>query len=349
MQDYSVDPSTLDVNGGPATGLGGGLYAVQRPGFEYNPAFFLQEEGVRQGKVSNNDITPMASIQYLIGESDWLDQGSLYLTYSEGFLSGGLSESSNGELERFEPEEVENIELGFKLDLLDRRLRLNGAFFYSDYTNRQLTTLVIDPEVNSPTPATINAASSTIKGFELESTWLATDNLVIGFNASFTDGEIKEFMDTQITIADTSVPPAADCVRANLSIIEVDSCPNDRSNENLPRLPEQSYLLSAQYMLDTAWGTFTPRIQASWKMDMEFCFDALSCATGLWFEDEQFELSARLGWMSMDERWTAALFGTNLTDEAYINGGTALVESTGTGGIAVAPPRMYGAELQYRF
>lgn len=349
VQDYAIDTATLDANGGSAIPLGGGLYVVQRPDFEYNPAFLLQESEVRQRKVSNSDVTPMASIQYLIGESDWLDQGSFYLTYSEGFLSGGLSESSTGELEQFEPEVVENIELGFKLDLLDRRLRLNGAFFHSDYTNRQLTTLVIDPAVNSPTPATINAASSTIKGFELESTWLATDNLVIGLNATFTDGEINEFMDEQITIADTSVPAAPGCVRADLSLLQVDSCPNDRSSENLPRLPEQSYLLSAQYSLETAWGTFLPRIQASWKFDMEFCFDAFSCTTGLWFEDEQFELSARVGWMSTDERWSASLYGTNLTNEDYINGGIALVESSGTGGFAVAPPRMYGAELQYRF
>lgn len=349
IQDLAIDPSTLDLNGGPAIPVGGGLFVVQRPGFEYNPGFALVEDGVRQRKVSNNDLTPMASIQYLIDGNSWLDQGSFYLTYSEGFLSGGLSESPTGELERFQPEEVENIELGFKLDLLQRRLRLNGALFYTDYTNRQLTTLVINPEVNSPSPATINAAESTIKGFELESTWLATDNLIIGFNATITDGDIKEFMDEQITIADASVPPGPGCVRADLTLLQVDSCPNDRSSENLPRLAEQSYLLSAQYNLETAYGTFTPRLQASLKMDMEFCFDALSCTTGLWFEDEQFELSARLGWVSPDERWVGSLFGTNLTDEDYINGGTALVESSGTGGFAVAPPRMYGAEIQYRF
>ncbi|PLW81957.1 hypothetical protein CWI75_12740 [Kineobactrum sediminis] len=349
ITDFEIDTSTLDANGGPVTPLGGGLFVVQRPGFEYNPAFGFDVAGERQRKVSNSDITPMASIQYLIEGNTWIDQGSLYLTYSEGFLSGGLSESPTGELERFEPEEVESWEFGFKLDLLDRRLRLNGAFFYTDYTNRQLTTLVINPEVQSPSPATINAAESVIKGFELESTWLATDNLVIGFNATITDGDIKEFMDEQITIADTSVPAVPGCVRANLTILQVDSCPNDRSSENLPRLAEQTYLLSAQYNWETAYGVITPRIQASWKFDLEFCFDALSCTTGLWNEDKQYELSARVGWVSPDERWSGSLFGTNLTDEEYLNGGTALVESSGIGGFAVAPPRMYGMELEYRF
>ncbi|MAC33010.1 MAG: hypothetical protein CME38_05320 [Haliea sp.] len=346
---YIPDPATLDASGGPVTALGGGLYAVQRPGFVYNPAFGFLVDDIASGETSDSDVSPMASIQYLLDPGDWIDQGSLYLTWSEGFLSGGLSEAPSGQLEIFQPEEVENWELGFKLDLLDRRLRLNGALFYSDYTNRQLTTLVINPEVSSPSPATINAAESTIQGFELETSWLPVPNLLVGFNATFTDGDIQEFMDQQITIADSSVPPGPGCVRANLTILEVDSCPNDRSSENLPRLAEQSFLLSVQYHWETPIGQVTPRLQASLKKDIEFCFDALSCQTGLWLEDEQFDLSARLGWTSLDQRWSAALYGSNLTDETYLVGGTALVESSGTGGYAVNPPRMYGLDLRYHF
>ena len=35
--------------------------------------------------------------------------------------------------------------------------------------------------------------------------------------------------------------------------------------------------------------------------------------------------------------------------EDYIIGGSALIESSGVGGFAAAPPRMYGLELQYMF
>lgn len=346
---YAVDPATLDASGGPVIPLGGGLYAVQRPGFVYNPAFGFVVDDIARGKTSNDDLSPMASLQYLLQPSGWLDQGSLYLTWSEGFLSGGLSEAPSGELEIFEPEEVENLELGFKLDLLDRRLRLNGALFHSDYTNRQLTTLVINPDVSSPSPATINAAESTIQGFELEASWLPVPNLLVGFNMTITDGDIKRFMDQQITIADSSQSPAPGCVRANLSLLEVDSCPKDRSSENLPRLAEETYLLSLQYNWETPMGVIVPRLQASLKKDIEFCFDALSCETGLWLEDEQFDLSARVGWTSPDQHWNLALYGSNLTDEDYMVGGTALVESSGTGGFAVTPPRMYGLDLRYNF
>lgn len=345
---YQTVPASLDMNGGPVDSLGGGLYSVQRPGFVYNPDFQVALVDDSRSEVTDSDLTPMASVQYLIDESDWIDLGTIYLTYSQGFLSGGLSEAPSGELESYKPEEVESWELGFKLDLLERRLRMNGAFFYTDYKNRQLTTLVINPEVGAPAPATINAEKSSITGFELETTWLATQNLVLTFNMTINDGDVETFDDVQLTLGSGAVAPPG-CDRTSLVVVEVDSCPNDRSDENLPRLPKQTYFVAAQYDWATSIGLITPRVQASYKTDIDYCFDSASCRSGLWLEDEQFDLSARLNWVSPDEQWTGALYGNNLTDEDYIVGGTALVESSGIGGYASATPRMYGAELQYRF
>ncbi|MEP4147395.1 MAG: TonB-dependent receptor [Halioglobus sp.] len=345
---YLPDPATIDANGGPVVPLGGGLFIVNRPDFVYNPAFDFVLEDAPTGKVSNDDVTPMASIQYLLGENDYIDDGSLYLTYSEGFLSGGLSEAPGGSLEEFEPEEVENWEFGFKLDLLDRRLRINGAIFNMDYTNRQLTTLVINPNTGSPAPATINAAESTIRGIELETTWLPADRWMVSFNMTINDGEIDTYDDVQLTLSSEPEVPAG-CTRTDLTVISVDECPNDRSDENLPRLPEETYMLAVQYDWDSGLGLFQPRLQASWKFDIDYCFDSASCRTGLWLEDEQFELSGRIGWVSPEGQWSGALYGTNLTDEDYIIGGTALVESSGIGGYVPVAPRMYGLEVQYNF
>ncbi len=345
---FAVDPPSLDANGGPVVPLGGGLYIVSRPDFTYNPSFGFSSVDKPSDSVSNSDVTPMGSIQYIFGEGDWVDNGSLYLTYSEGFLSGGLSEAPGGDLEEFEPEEVENIEFGFKLDMLDRRLRVNGAIFHTDYTNRQLTTLVVNPGTGSPAPATINARESTIQGVELETTWLASENWLFTFNAAINDGDIEEFDDVQLTVAEGATIPAG-CTRSDLTVIQVDECPNDRSDENLPRLPEESYMLAVQYSWQSPFGLVEPRVQASWKFDIDYCFDSASCRSGLWLEDEQYDLSARVTWFSPDGDWTAALWGTNLTDEEYIIGGGALVESNGSGGIVANPPRMYGAEVQYRF
>jgi iron complex outermembrane receptor protein len=343
-----IDTDTLDLNGGSASHLGSGLYSVERPGFELNPNFGFEFGDRTTGEVSNDDVSGMASLQYLLEGNGWVDDGSVYLTYAEGFLSGGLSEGPSGSLDEFEPEEVENWELGFKLDMFDRRLRVNGAIFSTDYINRQLTTIKIDPNTQRPSGATINAKKSKIEGIELETIWLVTERLMINFNMTINDGDIEEFNDNQLTVADSG-EVAANCERLNLSLIEVDSCLIDRSDENLPRLPEETYMLAAQYMLDTSLGTFMPRIQGSWKFDIEYCFEPSSCDVGYWLEDKQFDLSARVTWISANEKWIGAIYGTNLTDEDYFNGGTALTDASGLGGHAYSAPRMYGAELQYRF
>jgi iron complex outermembrane receptor protein len=346
---YVVVPDTLDANGGEVSEVfpDSGLYQKE-PDFVYNPFFELAVDEQARGSTSDDDITPMASVQYLISDVDGVDAGTIYLTYSKGFLSGGLSEAVSGDLEKFEPEEVENWELGFKLDLLNSSLRVNGALYYSDYTDRQLTSLVIDPVSNSPAPTTVNAAKSTIQGFELETIWYPTEQLQLMFNLTLNDGDIDEFTDNQITIADTPTPGEG-CSRGDLVFLVIDSCPNDRSNENLPRLPEQTYYFAAEYTLETSFGAVRPRLQYSYKSDIDYCFDAASCDSGLWLEEDQHDLSARITWISPDETWVGAIYGNNLTDEDYIVGGTALVESQGVGGYSVATPTTYGVELKYTF
>ncbi len=346
---WNVDPDTLGVNGGVLANPFNGGWVVDRNTFTYNPNFGWIDRDVFEDKVSSSDTTLMGSIQYLINESDWVDDGSIYLTYSEGFLSGGLSEAPTDAFDIFEPEEVENWELGFKLDLLGKRLRINGAYYISDYFNRQLTTLVVNLQTNSPAGATINAAESSIKGFEIETTWLPTDNLEITANATWNEGDIEEFADVQVLATDPTSAIGAGCDRADLTFVVIDQCPSDRSSENLPRLPDATYFLALQYTMETDLGTFIPRVQASLKQDIDYCFDATSCRLGGWLEDEQFDLSARLTWMSKDGKWLGSLYGSNLTEESHIIGGSALTESAGVGGYVAAPPRMYGVELQYSF
>ncbi|MDZ7921163.1 TonB-dependent receptor domain-containing protein [Rhodoferax sp.] len=110
---YQLIPDTLDANGGTVVPLFGnsGLYN-RDPGFVYNPRFEYAFADQSNGSNSDNALTPMASVQYLISNIEGIDAGTVYLTYSEGFLSGGVSEAPSGELENFEPEEVKNWELG---------------------------------------------------------------------------------------------------------------------------------------------------------------------------------------------------------------------------------------------
>ena len=60
--------------------------------------------------------------------------------------------------------------------------------------------------------------------------------------------------------------------------------------------------------------------------------------------DEQDLLDARIGWTSTDGQWQLALWGKNLTDEAYFSHTYVI----GPGVIGVwGPPRTYGVSVTW--
>ncbi len=299
------------------------------------PTFFPE----RDTAVSNDEWTPSLSIKYLFEGEGFINNGSAYLSYSRGFLSGGIGQGLIGPA-AFKPEEVTNYELGLKLDAWERRLRINAALFYTDYENRQLTAVVVNPFTNGVQALSINAKKSSISGLELETTLLATENLQLTINATWNDDEIDEFEDEQIQLntGNPACTPGLDGA--------VESCPVDRSDERLPRIPESSYYVAAQYNLETSIGTFIPRVSWSLIKDVEQCFDRGSCVTGGWLGDIE-DLSARFTWISPDTNWQVTAYGTNLQDKDFVNGGNPNVDTLGWGGATITPPRMYGVELHY--
>jgi iron complex outermembrane receptor protein len=112
--------------------------------------------------ITNRKTTPMASLSYR-----WSPQLLTYFTYSQGFKGGGFTQRvlPTGYIPTFEPETSKAYEVGFKSDLLERRIRLNGALFTTNYNNLQIT--VNDPGLGFA-PIIHNAAKSRIRGFELE-------------------------------------------------------------------------------------------------------------------------------------------------------------------------------------
>ena len=60
-------------------------------------------------------------------------------------------------------------------------------------------------------------------------------------------------------------------------------------------------------------------------------------------------LSARITWESADATWSAALFGTNLTDEEYFDGKLALQAALGSEQGNIAAPRQWGLSFRRSF
>jgi iron complex outermembrane receptor protein len=314
----------------------------------YNPNHLHQPVfSNSSGNVSNDDWTPMASLQYFFEDVAGIDSGNVYLTLSKGFLSGGLSETPDlvtGEMLEYDPEKVTSYELGWKLEGWDQRLRFNVALFYLDYRDRQLTSITVDPDSGALAVITTNADKASVTGLETEFLILPMDGLELTLNATFNDGKIDDFVDNRIVVPGSL--PGSDCTLVTLAGGggDVDVCTVDRSDEDLPRLPDQSYFMAAQYSWNTEWGTFIPRIQYALRKSVNNCFDRASCVSGV-FKTDQKNLGARMSWVSTDAQWRVTLWGENLADDRYIEGGNPLQDYSKTVGVIYNMPRTWGVDI----
>src|SRR5690606_31287425 len=128
---------------------------------------------------SFNELSPMLRL-------DWSasDDVLLYASYSEGFKSGiFLSGQASPVLD---PEVVDAFELGMKGLFLDRRLQLNAAAFYYDFTDLQQGRSV-PAGTSGFTLVYENAASAEVTGLEAEFSWWLTDNLRIDGSGTWLD------------------------------------------------------------------------------------------------------------------------------------------------------------------
>lgn len=122
-----------------------------------------------------------------------------YFTYSEGFRPGGFNRGGGVfslDLDfptvktTYDTDDVKSFELGWKTQWLDGRLRFNGAVYYIDWTDMQVSRF--DPQNVSILTFIENSADSEILGIEGDVVWAATANLTLFSAFSWNDTELKE-------------------------------------------------------------------------------------------------------------------------------------------------------------
>ncbi len=262
-----------------------------------------------------SEFTPKVSLRYRA-----TDDAMLYATYAKGYRSGGF----NGRVDEvlsatqpYNPEFVDNYEIGFKTEWMNRRLRLNGAVFFMDYTDKQEE---IGLRSSGPTGQRIsvfNAATATMKGVELELQARATDNLSLRANLGYLDSKYDEFSyDNGFRIVDDS-------------------------GLEFRRAPEFTGGLDATYERELGSGKFWIRGAYRYIGDH---FIEQSNRPEL-ANDAQNLLDMSVNYEIND--LTLSLFGRNLTNE---DGWAHGLNVSGLWAYASArAPRTWGAEFSYRF
>ncbi len=191
-----------------------------------------------------------------------------------------------------------------------------------------------------PNPANIgslqgvtNAGSSSIDGFEMELTVLPAEGWLINFTPSLADGGFDQFDDF------TNDPV--------LGVV-----PLDRSDEDLPSLPESSYSLAVQYAWAVGNGKMTARVDAYFRDEIYWGFDAATWDLDIARENSTTDsytlFNARLNWQ-LNDSLSIAAWGKNLGDEVYYDGGVGETANIGHVIKAFSPPRRYGVDVRFDF
>lgn len=182
-------------------------------------------------------------VSYLVS-ADWqaTDNIFAYAKTSRSQRAGGLNTravAGGVPPVSFTPEIVTDYEVGAKIDLLDRRVRLNLAAFNSNVSNVQRNIVGnVGPRLVS---GVANAAKARIRGLEAELTVAPTHGLTMGANLGITDATYKSF---------TNLDGA------------------DWTSAKFPYTPKTTIGLFGDYARDMGPGTLKLHMDYSWRSEV---------------------------------------------------------------------------------
>ncbi len=260
------------------------------------------------------------------------DETMVYLSWSEGYKSGGFNATTNtanpdgspGPSTEYEDESAQAWELGVKTTLWDGRANVSAALFQTEITDLQVTSF------EGLTFQLGNAAEMTSKGLELETQLAMTEELTLGLSLQYLDAKYDSYANGPVTVYQQAAGQAA----------------QDLGGQSLPYAPEWSGNLFADYSREISNKLLlSARVDLNYKDDF-FTAGALPLES---LQDSYTKVNARLALSSLDQRWEVAIYGRNLTDEGTYSATVDAPLSAGITAAWIEEPRVVGVQLRYNF
>ena len=261
---------------------------------------------------------------------DVSDNASLYAKVADAFRGPTIQ---GRDVAFFAPPSVaqsENImsyEAGFKTEIADRRVRLNGAVFYYTVDDPQFTAVGGSGNLVQ----LINANQGEAFGFELDSAFQITPDFEISLGVAFTDTQIN---DPNLAVGVCAQCTVTDTLNTN-GFALVDGNP-------FPNAPKWSGDLTARYSIPVG------------DRDEIFIFTDwtyLGETNFLLYQSEEFNADSRIegglrsGYRGNDGEYDVAVFARNITDEDNIQGVIDFNNNTAF----VNEPRVIGVSLGFNY
>jgi iron complex outermembrane receptor protein len=251
-----------------------------------------------------------------IADYNWSDDVSTYFKFSTGFRSGGSSRNGLDFNKPFDNEDLYSYELGWKSEMLNQRLRLNGAIFYMNVDDIILDYLP-DPVFSPQFVESFNSGDADIYGVEIDLQAAITDNFLVGFNYAYLDYDMN----------DVKFPDGSD----------------KTDTTELVWAPENAYAITADYDLPVSFGEIRFHLDYSWQDDQ---YALANTEFGEVQVDDFGLLNGRISMADVELfgcNWQFAVWGKNLTDEDSAN---YLIGSTAS---TYLEPLMWGGEIIFEY
>jgi len=246
-----------------------------------------------------------------------------YALVSTGYKSGTYNavSISSGALN---PETVTTYEFGLKTELLDHRLRLDGAVFRNNLKDLQVQSSQMGIET------VINAGSARSQGVEVESTALLARGLTARLSATYLQAEFLNF---------SNAPYFYQRPGGGNSLGTI----NARGNV-LPRAPRESLGAGLNYVVDvSSVGKFAFDANVAYSSKFYWDSDNVISQGPLTIVNASATFTPRRA-----EALSIRLWAKNLTNKEYYS---IEFEEQGPAGFAASPaaPRTVGAEFRFKF
>ena len=292
------------------------------PNVEYDLSATFEETTYRLG------------LQYQVNQD-----AMLYFTYSRGYSSGGFNLNNPRGAEQFEPESLDNYEIGLKshwnIGTIEGRTNISAYFgIYDDVQVSTTQRVCSDPADDSTCTfgvGTFNAAEGEIQGFEMDFAVLPTDWLEIGGNVGYLDAKYTDYVNDP----DGDGPTTA----------------VDLSSTAFVYVPEWKYTLYTDigFPIDDSMGDMSLNITYTWQDEVV----TTATPNPQFFDmtDSYDNITASLDWKRVggNDAISASLFGMNLGDNETADGQFGAYNALGLWGVTVAVPRQYGLRIRYDF
>ncbi len=311
-----VSPPVLPSPGG-ATSLG--------PGPDFIPGYF-------HGHLNQNNVSWRVGLDWKIAPGILL-----YGNVSKGYKAGSFPQLAATLQSQYTPVTQEGLlayEAGFKTDLFDRTLQLNGAGFYYDYDDKQITGDTDDP-VFGPLPILVNIPKSHVVGFELSASWRPMEGFTVTPGVSYAHTEIDGCSGGNTNLA------LPGCHDGNFYVYNYIPMVQNVTGEQFPGVSELQADVDAQY----EW-TVRNDVKAFVGANVNYQGPNNSGFGNLpiLHVDGYALVDLRAG--LENGNWRFQLWGRNVLDQFYVNNKVAVVDAyvryTGM-------PATFGATISYRF